>query len=138
MTELAEPDRGGAVADDRTSAAADEDRRADAERDPEATTNSETGTTPEPETNSEAVAARVRDRGERVRRRELETALRRLTAAADGEVTPARRRVLSRLSTRITDALVEQWAANLDDAANAGAADAEAVDADAALALLTE
>ncbi|WP_170977256.1 hypothetical protein [Halorussus salinisoli] len=75
----------------------------------------------------EAVANQIRDRAERVRRRELETALGRLEAS--GEVTPAERRAVASLSASITDALVERWASNLV---------AGEMDAEAALDLLAE
>ncbi|WP_433627648.1 hypothetical protein [Halomicrococcus sp. NG-SE-24] len=59
------------------------------------------------------VADLVRDRAERIRRRELQTALRRLETC--GQVAPEDRQTVSRLSARITDALVERWVANLAD-----------------------
>lgn len=90
----------------------------------ETATQQETGADVE---RPEAVAARLRRQGERVRRRELETALQRLEA--HGEVTPAERRVVARLAARLTGSLVESWAEKLD---------AEDVDPDDALALLAE
>jgi glutamyl-tRNA reductase len=81
-----------------------------------------------PESDAESSTAdRIRDRGERVRRRELDTALRRLRER--GEVSPAERRILATLAARLADALVEQWAAKLDDGE---------VDPETALALLAE
>jgi glutamyl-tRNA reductase len=74
------------------------------------------------------VESRIRDRAERVRRREVETALDRL-ATGDGKVTPAERRIVTELSASLTDALVESWTANLDG---------EAVDPEMALELLTD
>ncbi|UPV75363.1 hypothetical protein M0R89_04675 [Halorussus limi] len=76
---------------------------------------------------SSDAADRIRARGERVRRRELDTALARLRDR--GEVTPAQRRVLAALADRLTDALVERWASKL--------ADGE-VDPETALSLLAE
>ncbi|NHN60266.1 MULTISPECIES: hypothetical protein [Halorussus] len=82
----------------------------------------------DPDSDSEAAAAdRLRDRAERVRRRELDTAVNRL--AADGEVTAAERQALAALAANITDALVEQWASRLTG---------DEVDAEAVLALLSE
>ncbi|NEU55529.1 hypothetical protein [Halorussus sp. MSC15.2] len=89
------------------------------------TTDAGGGRTPSGEAEEREVAERIRDRAERVRRRELETALGRLETC--GEVTPAERRAVASLSASITDALVERWASNLDEA-----------DADAALALFAE
>ncbi|UPW01420.1 hypothetical protein M0R88_04785 [Halorussus gelatinilyticus] len=74
-----------------------------------------------------AAAERVRARGRRVRRRELDTALRRLDER--GDLSRDERRVLERLAARLTDAMVEQWASKL--------ADGE-VDSETALGLLTE
>jgi len=58
----------------------------------------------------EAVADRIRERGERVRRRELAAALDRLD---DGALSAAQREALARLSARLADALVEQWASTV-------------------------
>lgn len=80
-----------------------------------------------PGTDPDAAVARLRARGERVRRRELDAALEKLDAR--GELTPAERALVARLSARITDALVERWASRLAS----GEADPET-----ALDLLTE
>ncbi|WP_435176742.1 hypothetical protein [Halorussus sp. AFM4] len=70
----------------------------------------------DPDSDSEAaVAEQLRDRAERVRRRELDTALSRL--AVDGEVTPAEREAAAALAAGVTDALVERWISRLADSA---------------------
>ncbi|MFC4450902.1 hypothetical protein [Halorussus aquaticus] len=100
-------------------------RLAEPNADPGETADAGGGRTSGGEKERREVADRLRDRAERVRRRELETALGRLEAT--GEVTPAERRAVASLSASITDALVERWASNLDE-----------VDADAALGLFAD
>ncbi|WP_132056821.1 hypothetical protein [Halorussus amylolyticus] len=76
----------------------------------------------------EPAVAHLRERGERVARRELDTALARL--AASGEVTPAERAAVARLADDLANTLIEEWASNL--------ADAERTDIETALDLLLE
>lgn len=76
-------------------------------------------------TGSEKIADRIRDRSERIRRRELEIALGRLRAS--GEVTPEESRAIALLSARLTDALVERWTRKLAE---------DGVDSQVALELL--
>lgn len=66
---------------------------------------------PDRTTDPQTVAVRLREYGEYVRRRELDTALDRL--AANGDLNPEQRAALVRLSTRISDALVDGWVARL-------------------------
>jgi len=58
-----------------------------------------------------AVADRIRERGERVRERELAAALDRIETA--GELSAAQREAVARLSARLAGALVEQWASTV-------------------------
>lgn len=60
-----------------------------------------------------ATAERLRNRAERIRRQQLDTAIGRLEA--HGNVSPEVRRTVARLSTRITDAIVEEWVSELAD-----------------------
>ena len=79
------------------------------------------------ESDTSAAAERVRARGRRVRRRELDTALARLRE--EGDLSREERRVVALLAARLADALVEEWAGKL--------ADGE-VEPETALALLIE
>ncbi|WP_157971608.1 hypothetical protein [Halorussus litoreus] len=76
---------------------------------------------------SESVVAEIRNRAERVRRRELDAALGKLEARE--EITPEQRRAVVELSAAIAGVLVEQWTGPLRDSA---------VDPEIALDLLTE
>jgi glutamyl-tRNA reductase len=75
----------------------------------------------------EAIVARLRDREERVRRRKLETAFRRLESR--GEMTDAERRIVADLAADLANSLVERWVAGLTE---------DGVASDDALALLDE
>jgi hypothetical protein len=66
---------------------------------------------PDDHPDAEAVADRIRERGERVRQRELADALDRLDAAE--ELSASQREMVARLSARLADALVEQWASTV-------------------------
>lgn len=63
--------------------------------------------------NPREAADQVRNQSERIRRRELETALRRLNT--HGEMTFDDRQMITQLSIRITDAVVESWVSKLTD-----------------------
>lgn len=69
----------------------------------------------------------VRNQSERIRREELETALRHLNS--HGELTCDDRQMLTRLSSQITGALVESWVSKLTD---------EGVDSELARELILE
>ncbi|WP_134668923.1 hypothetical protein [Halorussus marinus] len=77
------------------------------ERDPTAESDAADREASDPE----AVADRLRERGDSVRERELAAALDRLEAA--GELSAAQRDAVDRLSARLADALVEQWASTV-------------------------
>ncbi len=76
---------------------------------------------------SDPAVAEIRERVERVRRRELDDALGRLEAR--GEVTPEQRRIVAALSASVAGALADRWTAALGD---------EATDAEAVRDLLVE
>lgn len=72
--------------------------------------------------NTDAARARIRERGERVRRAEQERALRRLCERTD--LSPREERVVRSLAERLTEALLAVPASALDDVTE-GEADAE-------------
>ena len=82
---------------------------------------------PNSESNADPVAAEIRERAERVRRRELDDALARLEAR--GELAPEQRRVMAALSADVAGALVDRWTTALGD---------ELTDAEAVRDLLVE
>lgn len=99
----------------------------DAERVGDAPDRAESDAPDRAESDTSAAAERVRARGRRVRRRELDTALARLRE--EGDLSREERRAVALLAARLADALVEEWATKL--------ADGE-VDPETALALLGE
>jgi hypothetical protein len=121
VTELVDPET-----DPERESGEDSDSGSRSDPEPMSRRESESESSPDCK-GCETVVARIRDRGERVRRRELETDLRRLEAR--GEVTAAERRVVADLAADLADSLVERWVA--------GVTDGDA-DPDDALALLDE
>ena len=76
---------------------------------------------------ADSAEAEIRNRAERVRRRELRDALARLESR--GGLAPEQRRVVAALSADLADALVDRWTAALGD---------ETTDAEAVRDLLVE